>query len=250
MAFPTLQSLTTYSDSTAQATHCIPMPACLCPCDLLVTVFNGGNALQGPITVNCLPAGWTIHANGTMCNPCGFGRSLLMSKKASGCETAAQVVLATSVTATAITARITGWGGTLACDVDTNKIQTGGTNPNPPSVTAGWGACCNLAMVFLSAGDDDATVSVYPACYTCGTCIVTGAGTNFGGESAFAKRNVTGATEDPGAFTLSQSEGFAVMTVIVKPGCAGGGGGGPLSQAFPAASIYQSTRNRRPMMGR
>ena len=89
------------------------------------------------------------------------------------------------------------------------------TAPNPPSLTASWGAKDTLwaALAFV---DEAVTTSAYPTNYADNQNSANSGGAS-GVTLAVATRNLNAATEDPGAFTISASKLWAAWTVAFRP---------------------------------
>ena len=117
--------------------------------------------------------------------------------------------------------RVTNWFNALSgveVGVAETKLHNSGNQPNPPSLTASWGALENLWFVFSSGTNDDNLYTAGPAGYSDFTEHVTGAGSGtLGGEIAGAHLASAVATEDPGEFTLDGSESVVSQTLVVQP---------------------------------
>ena len=113
--------------------------------------------------------------------------------------------------------RITGWFGALVGLEIGTSAGASSDSPDPPSLTASWGALDNLFLTFVGGQDDDATVSSYPTNYTNGTATLGGGGANLSGAAYSARRELAGATDDPGVYTLSESESWNANTLVVRP---------------------------------
>ena len=113
--------------------------------------------------------------------------------------------------------RITNWVGALS-GVEIGTLGSGvSDSPNPPSLTASWGALDNLFITFVGGQDDDATVSSYSTNYTDGTATLGGGGGNLSGAVYSSRRELAAATDNPGVYTLSESEGWHANTLVIQP---------------------------------
>lgn len=218
MAFPTPESTTTTAFASAATSHAADMPAAVNSGDVLVAVV----ALQvgaGSVTT---PSGWTKLGEDT-----GNAVLAMFAKAADGTEggTTVDFVSAQARTGAIHVIRATGWHGTVSGGAEAGTIATGTSNaPNPGSLTPSWGSDDTLWIACASAIDDDATYTAAPTGYGNLASTVSGAGTNAGASCGTATRENATTTEDPAAFTLSESEGWAAAVVGIRPAAGGGGG--------------------------
>lgn len=216
MAFPTVESITSSTFATAGTSHSVNLPATINSGDLLILFWCNRSS---PTVTG--PSGWTLkYAGDTSGN---FGRGETFLRVADGTEgsTVTVSLSGTGREACAQVWRISGWEGTLA-SVETGTLVTASnSNPNPPSVTASWGAEDNLFIAAIHGADDDATASSGPTNYTNVTNTVSGGGNNSGASVITARRNLNGATDDPGTFTLTQNETHIVQTLVIRPSTSG-----------------------------
>ena len=213
MTFPVVESVTESSFSTNTTNHTVDLPATVGAGNLLLMIFTSyGSSTQ------TTPSGWTAldKQQGSTTSV----TSGVYARDADGSEGGTGVNAATSgpTTGSAHVYRVSGWGGTLADDVDISTV-IGGTNnvPNPGSVTAGWGADDNLFIAICGSADDDQTMLNDPSTYSNLIDTPCGGGANASGRSASARKESTGATEDPVTFTLASSEEWLAWTVVIKP---------------------------------
>lgn len=92
-------------------------------------------------------------------------------------------------------------------------------NPDPPNVTAPWGAADNLFLTYYG-WDGNNSHTAYPANYTVDQATNRWANTG-GGGIAVATRELNAAGDNPGAATISASVATVSNTVVVKPAAAG-----------------------------
>ncbi len=215
ISFPQVADITETAVSSATSNPSFNLPATVDPGDLLL-LFVG----IADVSISSTPTGWTELwlLNGDGSN----GAGAVYAKDAVGTEDGGSVTVpAASSTAAGQVYRITAgtWGSNLAADVDIqgNTSGTSSANPNPPSVTADWGSADNLFIALFAARDDDATVSSYPTNYSNGDYIISGGGGNNGATVGSARREYTSASDDPGTFTLSESENWRSATVVISP---------------------------------
>lgn len=199
-SFPQVASITV--TFTSVEPHLIAMPATVNAGDLLYIAYANGHG-----TAPTPPAGWNLLAttpNGTRLSNFykiangtegGTNQSFI---DGGGGDTSAQVY------------RITGWHGTTPPEMPAGATGND-TNPNPPSLTASWGAADNLWLAVMACAPGSVTVSAYPSSYTNGQD--DGSGTFM---VASARRELNTATENPGAFTANSTL-WVAQTVVVRP---------------------------------
>lgn len=246
MAFPVVESVTEYQQASQQTSHNVTMPATVTADDLLLMLFCCDQDVASGLSLTT-PSGWTqIVIQSTT----GAYVVAIYAKKAVGNEGGTTVNVAitgspNSQVAVAQTYRITGWGGTIADDIDISAIASSGfsTTVDTSAVTAGWGSADNLFIVMVGAADDDAVHTSTPANYGNHISTVSGAGgdTNPGCECISLRRNLAAASDNPGSWTLTQGEAWAGWTLVVEPGSAGGGSA-PIAPTFPRLATFSSKR--------
>ena len=93
-------------------------------------------------------------------------------------------------------------------------------NPNPPSLTTGWGST-EVLWIAVDAGSTSPplSVSAYPTNYTGNQVFSFATGGTSNGYVILATRNLTAATEDPGTFTTSISDIWVANTIAVRGLC-------------------------------
>lgn len=87
--------------------------------------------------------------------------------------------------------------------------------PNPPTLTASWGAEDNLWFAATAVGTGR-TINTYPTDYSSGSQTDNGAGSN-SGLIATARRELTSATDNPGTFSFTTAGNWAAQTLVVRP---------------------------------
>ena len=226
MAFPAFTGIASELD-TAGVSFNVSMPASVNADALLmmcVAYENNNLGVPDPGT----PTDWTL-LDSVSTNSGKDAFTVVYVKKAVGDEGGTSVTLTTSMNcvAAAHVLNITGWGGTIATDVDIGTAaNVAVSNPDPPTVTAGGGAADNLFVVYLGSYVNLGTVSTYPTGFTEAVAQALGGDTTDGAAIATCYLESTNATEDPDAFALSEVERCHLNTIVVAPGTAGNGGGG------------------------
>lgn len=212
-AAPTVVSVTTSRTNTPATSHTVTMPGTTASGNLLLVtlMFNSDCTVTGP------GGGWT-KLSGSSASP---GQSEVWAKIATGSDGASLSFSTSSTQAGAFQViRISGNKGGIVSGTDYNlSISSAATtaNPNPPSVTASWGAANNLFIVVAHTRGNNSTVSAYPTNYSSGSNIVTTNGGGGGASSGIAFRSLAAASDDPATFTLSGSEYGYAYTIVVRP---------------------------------
>ena len=213
LAAPVVASVTETAFGTNTLDHYVDMPATVNAGDLLIVLFtNDGND-----TVTT-PGGWTelaSDANGT------YVRLSVYYRIAAGTEGGTTVNFATSGVeqAAAQVYRITNWHGTTPPEISTAATGTS-TAPDPTSLNpAGWDVADTLwiAVAGQDRGDQSGTTA-YPASYTDGISTQSSdPATIRVCRTLSARRVLTAASEDPGAFTIPVTDAWVAFTIAVRP---------------------------------
>lgn len=211
MASPSVESLTETAFSSSTTSHNVNMPASVTAGWLLLMGF--GFSTDETITT---PTGWSIVA----AKVTNTATQIVYGKVADGTEggTTVDVVTATNRGAAAQVYAISGWGGTLADDVNEGTGATGSSStPDPPSVSWTWGALDELIIAFAHA-TATSTFSAAPTNYTnLETTQANTAGSANWMASARRALTATASPENPDTFTLSGSELWVANTIAIKP---------------------------------
>lgn len=209
--YPVLESTTTSATNAPGTSHTIQLDGADSAGQLLLAwlMFNADTTITGM-------TGWTALSS----NTASPGRSAVYGKIATGSEGSSISATTSSSNAGAfIVQRISNNSGGLVAGTDyTVAVASAATtaNPNPPSVTAGWGSDDNLFIAACCVRGDNDTVTAYPTNYT-GEQRVTTNGGGGGATVGVAVRQLTSATDDPDTFTLSASEYGRAYTIVIRP---------------------------------
>ena len=213
LAAPVVASVTETAFGTDTTDHYVNMPAMVNAGDLLIVLFtNDGNA-----TVTT-PAGWSLLASDRRVIAV---RLSAYYKIAVGDEdgTTVNFVTSTGQEAAAQVYRITNWHGTTPPEISTAATGTS-TSPNPASLDpAGWDVADTLwiAVAGQDRGDQSGTTA-YPASYTDGISTQSSdPATIRVCRTLSARRVLTAASEDPGAFTIPVTDAWVAFTIAVRP---------------------------------
>ena len=208
---PVVESTTKSATNAPSTSHSVLLDGLDEPGELLLAwlMFNSDTTITGM-------AGWTALSS----NTASPGRSAVYGKIATGSEgSSISATTSTSQAGAFIVQRISNNKGGLVAGTDyTVAVAAAATtaNPNPPSVTAGWGSDDNLFVAACAVRGDNDTVTGYPTNYT-GEQHVTTNGGGGGATIGVAYRQYTSATDDPDAFTLSASEFGRAYTIVIRP---------------------------------
>jgi hypothetical protein len=124
--------------------------------------------------------------------------------------------MSTAVEATAISARITSWFGSISSGIEGTSVQQTTSTPDPPSLTASWGSAGNLWIAFVGSRGSRSLVS-YPTNYSLYQTQALNPGGDDRGETFMAGRQLQTATEDPGIFSFSDtSRTIVVGTLVIR----------------------------------
>lgn len=210
--FPVLESVTTSATNAPGTSHSILLDDLDSAGELLLAwmIFNADTTITGM-------TGWTALSS----NTASPGRSAVYGKIATGSEgTSISATTSTSNAGAFLVQRISNNKGGLVAGTDyTVAVAAAATtaNPNPPSVTAGWGSANNMFIAACAVRGDNDTVTGYPTNYGSGTGKVTTNGGGGGATVGAAVRQLTAATDDPDTFTLSASEFGRAYTIVIRP---------------------------------
>lgn len=230
---PESLSVTESATNTPGTSHVVALPAATIAGEMLLAFleWNSDCTVTGP------GGGWT-KLRGDASSP---GQSEVWAKIATGADgSSATWTTSTSQAGAFHVRRITGNKGGLVAGVDYDiAVNTAATtaNPNPPSVSAGWGAANNLFVCSAHYRGGNQVMSAYPADYTLGDYQVTTNGGGGGAGVATAVRQLAAASDDPGIFTLAASEFARCYTVVI----AGGDVAAPDSIPAPTIPAWDAT---------
>lgn len=203
MAFPVVQTRSTYTNGSSLSAHAVTLPTGIVPGDRLIIACssNGNVPPSGP------PTGWRQVAYATY-DGLGADRFIAVFEKvADGSEGATVTVnLSGAVPLVAL-----GWRISAAGRPEGATATGDSANPNPPNLApAGWAASDVLWLAITGARGT--SFSVFPSGYA-STRTVTAAGNYMIGS---AEKSANGASEDPGTFTMT-SDKWAAATIGVPP---------------------------------
>jgi len=207
MAFPVVQTRSTYTTASSLASHPVTLPTGIVPGDLLVIACssNGNVPPSGP------PSGWAQAAYDTFD---GLGTDRFVAvfyKVADGSEgSTVSVPMSGAVPLVALGWRISGATRAVGATATGNSA-----NPNPPNLApAGWVAADVLWLAITGARGTG--FSVYPSGYSQTRAVTASGNYAIGG----AEKSANGVSEDPGTFTMT-SDKWAAATIGIPPASPG-----------------------------
>jgi len=110
------------------------------------------------------------------------------------------------------------WHGTISGGVEALGGATGSSaNPDPASASPSWGSADNLWRAVCAHDSGLVTMTAYPTNYTLNQDGDQSGGGNGAGIGGASRQLATG-TENPGAFTMSASDGWVAWVVVIRGG--------------------------------
>jgi len=228
MTFPAVAATATTAISTATTSHTINLPTGIVSGNLLLGFFSNASFEQF--------ATWPSDPLFTEIRELTrIGNTLSVAYRTADGSEGSTITVTTpgTVKSAATFYRITGWLDTQAPEVSTGVTGTS-ANPDPDSLTPTGGAEDYLWIAALGFNHSGGSTSVttWPTNYTVSQMSPSsGGGDSTHCSAATAGRELNGASEDPGTFTLPFSESFCVCTVVVYPS-------GALPESFPARRSF------------
>ncbi len=214
-AFPTVESQSS-GTSTADATPTLTMPATVGADSLIVachavdtdTTLTWNTATYGTWTQI-----FTASVGGVLRVECrgiladGDEDSGTFDNTLGGASDTAWFILS-----------ISGWeNDTVANGTASANATANDANPDPPNLTPGWGDKDTL-WIAMTGWDRDDIISAYPYADNQDTKVSGGA---FPVGIAISSDELTGASQNPGTFTLTSSgDNWIAATIAVEPGAA------------------------------
>jgi hypothetical protein len=211
MTFPVVAA-TNNSETSASTSHVFNLPAGIVSGNLLLAIISAGAAVSFT-----KPAGWEEIVDDDAVTPVTVW---IGYRIADGLEGATATATSSgSANSAHVSYRITGAHASAAPEAGTVFYNATSTSPDPPSVTASWGGLDNLFIVALAQQRANKAISAWPANYT-GSQVHRqhSGGGGSDGAAAFATRDLTAASDDPGAFTVDgPGDDVKALTLVVRP---------------------------------
>lgn len=213
---PTIAASATTENATSADVHTVNVPA-VTEGDLQLLIVNGAASAAYAITD---PAGWAQLYDAASGNL--RGALFYREAPATAAATTMSVTLSAGQRLSAIALSVQGYDleSLLENVLAASTVATGNSlTPDPNAVTMPWGAdvpSLVLAIAHSAAGDE----AEYPAGYAGGLTAYTGVSNNFHARTSVASREVSAASENPGAFSVDSSSGrfWASWAVAIKGG--------------------------------
>jgi len=205
-----VSATTTSATNTASTSHVVSLP-------------SGSNGklfifieIADPSTTMTTPSGWNLVA--TQNNPSG-DRSYIFGRDADGSEgSTVTVTSSASFKSCHIAARVSDARvGFTSSEVTTATPTTGASNanPDPGSVTTGWGTEQFLSFASCGVQTEGTAINAYPTTHP-DNRITSATSTGTSARNAIATRVLTGTSDNPGTFTTSIAVNWVAFTVAVR----------------------------------
>lgn len=206
-SFPVIVTSNAFTENTARDNPWVySLPAGVASGDL-VLLFITTEASAGAVTITA-PAGWSTLYNDASSNGTLRAQACFWIV-ASGSLTTVSVGFNRTVNTAGVSLRITGADtANMAAGVNTSGNTT---IPDPPSLTASWGAANNLWLA--SAHWLDIGTATAPSTYT--TVNTANSNSTANTSCSVASLTSTNATENPGTFTITSAR-WNANTVAIK----------------------------------
>lgn len=231
--FPSVADVTESQD-TGDTSPAVTLPATVNAGDLLIAIVAGDTA----ITSFAFPAGWTEMAS---CDIDSGGATVAAGYRiADGTEDGGTLTPTSDPIADDSVHQVyrisaASWHGTTPPECAEGITGAGGVNPDPPSVTASWGATPNLVIAASAIGTTVTGTHSEPSGYTTANEKLFGDAGSASVGVVTATKTTSLAAEDPGIFTLPTSTVAAGSLTIIVRGT--GGVAGPLINSVPIRSL-------------
>lgn len=215
MTYPVVESITSTAFPSLVTDHIVNLPALVASGNLLIVFYTN----RGSRNFSAIP-GWTV-----IYDIYDVAQTFCAARVSDGTEGGGTINIQVDSTGTvgcATVYQISGWGGTIATDIDYNEFGDSSNSPNPPALTYPWGTADTLCLAIAHAVDDDETVTDYPTDFTDGNYVIAGGGTNLGATLGIAQKNDSSGSDNPGSFDLSGSESWVAVTMGIETGSSGG----------------------------
>lgn len=200
VAFPVVATVSSGSSGLG-TTHTGTLPTGVASGDLLIYFFTRLNA-----TTTTWPSGWSSLISNTASDYAFEVRY----RYATGSDTAPSLTTSGTTASNYKCLRITGTDGVTAPAATTVATATS-TAPDSTSLSPSWGSADTLWLSGISF-NATAAPTAYPANYSGASVSGT-----YGPTLTYGTRGLTGASENPGAWTLGSSVVWFAATLAVRP---------------------------------
>ena len=210
---PTILSVTTTEWNSQPTAHAAALPATVDANDGLLYYFLAHD--DASVTT---PTGFTLIGSDTSASPSFTFKTYTYIKVAVGNEDGGTSDAVTDPGSEGIAQVYRIDAGTWEEATASIEISAsaGGdsTTPDPDSLTPSWGSEDTTWIAISGIGDDPATTDAIPTNYSDSVHNVENGTRDYGMTSA--RRSVTGASEDPGTFTISAGEPWLAWTTGIR----------------------------------
>jgi len=206
--------LSSNTDFSGNLSHQFDLPGTIDAGNVIVVIAS----IDGDPTISNILSGYTLI--GRLSNSADDAQLGVFISEATGSEDGSEIALYdvdVDENSNAIIYVIEGFYGDFVDGTDYH-LSTGATGnsdaPDSPSATAPWGSADNLAITMYSIDRDNRAVDSYPSGYSNG--LTQKSGGSIGTSVGAATKAFSGATEDPGAFTLENSGQWVAATLLLR----------------------------------
>lgn len=222
MAAPTSVSRTTTAVTTASSSWTVNLDPALANGDLLIIILRTAEA-----ETSTWPSGyqnWLVSGGINTWHDLQADTSddvvTIVVRDCDGSEASSiNVTFGTTCKGCAVAYRISGAAAWSVTVPDSNHANGSSTNPDPPSVNVAGGPKDILAIALDTHVGEQTTTVTYPTNYGNTGQITSGSGGSVATNCQinYCDRQVTAASsEDPSAFTISGSQAWAAITILVQ----------------------------------
>lgn len=208
-------SRTTAFSSTVSSTYVVNLPNDVAANDMLLVVIAMDRNSSG--ATFSTPSGWTKIGDSDVNRGGWHIREVFRKTTVTGTEDNGTVTFTANLAGSAVAMAFSIFGHSGPVSIQTAlEANSTGTTADPGSYASPYAEY--LGFSFVTAIDDDAAISAYPADLTYHTASVSsGAGANVGITMGVAVVGSTAATFEPtGNFTISTSQDWATFSMLVQ----------------------------------
>lgn len=227
MASPAVAARNTSAVTSAGTSHTVNLPASISAGDLLTVNFGTS---RNDAVADWTGTGFTAVSGAAVAGSGGTTLDIAY-RWADGSEGATITVStgAVSTKSAHSSYRITGAENPATQPPEAGTGATGTTGSADPPSVAGTGGSKDYLFIAVGVNQQESSFSAFPANYVNGIQADTGtigtAATNC--DLGSAERQLTAASDDPGAFTYGTSGNWTAQTIVIHPAGAPPAGGNP-----------------------
>lgn len=209
MAFPTVVSRADPLSTANATSHTVNFGSTPSAGDLLIVVafFDGAPGITWPTAQGT----WTQLYTGDI----GTSSRVDIRYKTANGE-GSSITLTTDASERMATATWVIDDGTFVGAPEIATATGNSANPDSPSLSPSWGAKDSLWLSLAFQDGGDLTISVYPTSYT-QTAVLDATGGAGGVTMGRAERQLNAASDNPSAYTFSNSKPWIAATIAIRP---------------------------------